>query len=221
LALTQRDKFTCFCIFSLQGPFECQTDRIFCNIIILGNQGPWEEEFNMAIMPQGKKRGAPFIQNSWLHGGSHLPLVGPIAANFGLMEPYWPKTNYKRDLPVGSRDGAVKKHKIHNSCEDRRGSAAGAAPGCPFVSVSFSTMLKREYFIPILWDCGSNLYHSLSCSSLIRVTSAAYHDCDNIRHSYDGSFVYEMIYEIQIYFWPSFMNICICYHVLLCLFWSN
>jgi hypothetical protein len=65
-------------------------------------------------MPRGKKRGAPFVQTSLLHGGSHLPFVGPIAANFGLMEPYWLKTNYKRDLPVESRDGAVKKHKIHN-----------------------------------------------------------------------------------------------------------
>jgi hypothetical protein len=37
--------------------------------------------------------------------------------------------------------------------EDRRGDTAGAAPGCPFISIdimSFITMMKRESFIPAL-----------------------------------------------------------------------
>jgi hypothetical protein len=29
-------------------------------------------------------------------------------------------------------------------CGDRRGDAAGATPGCPFDTISFSNMLKRE-----------------------------------------------------------------------------
>jgi hypothetical protein len=40
-------------------------------------------------------------------------------------------------------------------CEDRRRDAAGAAPGCPFDSIgiiSFSNMMKREYFTPWTWE---------------------------------------------------------------------
>jgi hypothetical protein len=45
-------------------------------------------------------------------------------------------------------------------------------------------MMKREQFNPGPWDCGSNLYQSLYCTSLIRF--------------YGGSFFIEMIYEMQI-----------------------
>jgi hypothetical protein len=41
-----------------------------------------------------------------------------------------------RNTPCGSED-----------CEDRRGDAAGGAPGCPFDSIdiiSFGNMMKRE-----------------------------------------------------------------------------
>jgi hypothetical protein len=57
-------------------------------------------------------------------------------------------------------------------CKDMRGNAIGAVHGCPFTSIdtiSFATMMK-EYFIPGLWDCGSNLYQYLYSASLSRVT---------------------------------------------------
>jgi hypothetical protein len=49
--------------------------------------------------------------------------------------------------------------------EDRRGDVSGATLNCPFNSIdtiSFSTMIKRELCIPGLWDCGSNLYQTIS-----------------------------------------------------------
>jgi hypothetical protein len=45
-------------------------------------------------------------------------------------------------------------------CEDR-GDTTGVAHGCLFDSIdtiSFVSMIKREKFIPELWNCGSNLY---------------------------------------------------------------
>jgi hypothetical protein len=44
----------------------------------------------------------------------------------------------------------------------------------------FITMMNREYLIPGLWDCESNMYQSLCCASIIIVTWVAYHDCDHI-----------------------------------------
>jgi hypothetical protein len=58
-------------------------------------------------------------------------------------------------------------------CEDRRGDTTDAALGCPFAFIdiiSFITMMKREQSITGLWDYGNNLYQSLYCVSLIRVT---------------------------------------------------
>jgi ferredoxin len=73
--------------------------------------------------------------------------VGPFPASFDSTEPSRPKTYYKYD-PF---DKIVRRHEETQNkseeCEDGRGDAAGAVPGCPFDSIntiSFITMIKRE-----------------------------------------------------------------------------
>jgi hypothetical protein len=87
-------------------------------------------------------------------------VVGPIsypmgnAANFTSTRASWPKTDYKKDPHVISRWGTEETRNTqyrYAHCEDRRGAAAGVAPGCPLDSIdtiSFITMMKREYFTP-------------------------------------------------------------------------
>jgi hypothetical protein len=60
-----------------------------------------------------------------------------------------------------------------------RGDAAGAASGCPFDTPS-APRWRGISSPPGLWDCGNNLYQTLSRASMIRVTWATYHDCDHI-----------------------------------------
>jgi hypothetical protein len=123
-----------------------------------------------------------------LHGhvvGRIFHPVGPFQAFFASTESSWPKKYYIYDLPAQFRDGTMEKHGIHNTDlnKDRRGEPTGAAPSRPFASIdiiSFITMIKMESFIPTPWYFVSNLYQSLYCASLIRVTWGTYLDCDHI-----------------------------------------
>jgi hypothetical protein len=89
-------------------------------------------------------------------------------------------------------------------------------------------MIKREYSIPRLWDCGSNLYQTLSLSlslslvlrwlesselPIMIVTIFVLPLC--------GSFFMRWFLRYKGVFCPWCMNGCICYPVLVCLFLSN
>jgi hypothetical protein len=149
--------------------------------------------------------------------------VGPNVANVASTDSPWPKTNIKRIPCMISRQGGRETWNTPNGyveCEDRRGDTIKAALGCPSNSSTPSPSAPwwRGSSSPLgLWDCGSNLYQTLSRASLIRVTWPAYHDC----YPYGGSYVCEMIYLMQRCLCSWCMSRCICYAILMCLFLSN
>jgi hypothetical protein len=136
--------------------------------------------------PWEPKEGHHVVQLAGCMVGPIFHLVGPTDANFGSTDSSWPKTDYIYPPLVTSWWGGretINAQYGSADCGDRWEDVVGAAPGFPFDSIdtiSFSTMMKREQFTLVLWDCGSNLYQTISRASLIRVTWATYHDCDHI-----------------------------------------
>jgi hypothetical protein len=73
-----------FHIFDFQGPSTRQMDQIFLTHNFLGIKNC--EKKSTWNSTRGRKEGAPCGKTSWPRGGSHLPLVGIIATNFGSMK---------------------------------------------------------------------------------------------------------------------------------------
>jgi hypothetical protein len=120
--LTLQSRFSCFCIFlTLRDLSNVKWTKYFCHIIFLGNRRSWEEVVN--VQRHGGKTGAPCGPLSWPRGGAHLPLVGPIDANFASTESSWPKIDYKRDPHAISLWGGGETRNTQYGfvdCEDRR-----------------------------------------------------------------------------------------------------
>jgi hypothetical protein len=129
--------------------------------------------------------------------------VGPIAIIFASTKLSWPNAD-SYIYPPPSSDfamGQCRKMKytlwIYKLRGYRRGDAAGATPGCPFDSIE-TISIKREYFIPELWDYGSNiLSYSILCFDDYSHMSCVSWLWPYLYHPYGVSFIYEMIYEMQ------------------------
>jgi hypothetical protein len=178
--------------FDFQGPSGRQTDRIFLpRHFFLENSKPWEEESNMGCH-EAEVRAHHVGQVPGYMVGPIFNLVGPIAANFGSTDSSWSKTYYIKDFHA-------EKHKIHNTDMQTARIGGEILPELLLVTL----WLNRHHLLQQhawsrgsssphgLLDCGSNLYQTLSCALMIRVTWAVYHDCD-IDVLPPRSFVYEM-----------------------------
>jgi hypothetical protein len=99
----------------------------------------------------------------------------------------WPKTDYIKDPSGDFWIGWRRNTKIHQTdlqIVRIRGEVlseplpvAHSNPSTPSPSTTWWRGSSSHHG---LWDCGSNLYQTLSRASLIRVTWVAYHDCDHI-----------------------------------------
>jgi hypothetical protein len=94
---------------------------------------------------------------------------------FASTESSWPKANYIYDPSVYFMTGRWRNENTQygsEDCEHSRGATAGDALGFPFATINIVSVSPW-------WRGGSNLYQSLYCASLIRVTWASYHDYDH------------------------------------------
>jgi hypothetical protein len=167
-----------FACFDFEGPYGRQTDPIFLSRHFLEFRGSWEEEVNRECTEE-EKRGH--------HMGPLLDhVVGPIFPILVSMDSSWPETDCIKEPSEDSRRGCGETQNTPNGSidyENRREDIFRAAPDCPSTSSTpspLATWWRGSSSPPGLWDCGSNLYQTLSCASFIRVTWAIYHDCDHI-----------------------------------------
>jgi hypothetical protein len=136
---------------------------------------------------KGWKRGSTTRQRTrptcWAR--SH-PLWNTVI--FASMESSWPKTDYICPPPLSSDfTTGQRRNKIHNTDLQTariRGEMLPepflVAPSTPSTLSSSASWWRRSSSPPELWYCGSNLYQTLACASMIWVTWPAYHDCDHI-----------------------------------------
>jgi hypothetical protein len=120
----------------------------FCHVIFSRNIRPWEEVTGNATRKEIGEHAGPLLDC----------MVGLISPSCVLLTQYWTsrtRLDVKLTIPrtpwaISRRgDGETQNTKFWSKdCKDRRGYAAGAAPGCPFASIdtiSFNNMRSGRY----------------------------------------------------------------------------
>jgi hypothetical protein len=149
LVLTLRSRFSCFCMFfTFRDLPDIKRTQKKLYVNFWENRRPWEEEVNRGCNKAQKR--ANYV--------GHRPISGLMHPFYAILIPTdspWHKTDYIKGSPraISWQGGGETQNKQNWSkdCQDRRGDTTGAAPGCPFDSIdtiSFSNMMKREYFTP-------------------------------------------------------------------------